>query len=162
MEKRSNMKDELFFQRIESLRGKMYRIAYPYFNSESMAVDAVDEAIYKGYLKKRQLREENFFETWMVRILLNICNSKYKKYKRMVGIEEISEMASPEDLDNLSLKDAIQKLPEKYREVVVLKYFCGYGVAEMAALLDTPQGTVATRLKKSLALLRLELTEGVQ
>lgn len=45
------MKDEIFFERIEKIRGKLYRIAYPYFNSESMAVDMVDEAIYKAYLK---------------------------------------------------------------------------------------------------------------
>lgn len=88
------MKDAEYFDRIEPLRTKLYRMAYPYFNSESMAIDAVDEAIYKGYLKKKQIRKEEFFETWMIRILLNI-----------------------------------------------------------------PQGTVATRLKKALELLRIDLVE---
>lgn len=155
------MKETEYFERIEPMRKKLYRMAYPYFDSESMAVDAVDEAIYKGYMKRKQLKEEEFFETWMVRILLNICNTKYKKYKKVVGIEEIPETATGNDFDNLSLKDAIQKLPEKYRQVIVLKFFSGYGVVEVASLLKLPQGTVATRLRKALELLRLELVEEV-
>lgn len=153
------MKDTEYFDRVEKLRNRLYRIAYPYFNSESMAVDVVDEAIYKGYLKKKQIREEQFFETWMTRIVLNICNSKYQKYKKQVGIEEIKETASPEELDSYSLKEALQKLPEKYRQILILKFFSGYGVKEIAQLLKLPQGTVATRLKKALQLLKMELEE---
>lgn len=153
------MKDTEYFERVEKLRNQLYRIAYPYFNSESMAVDAVDEAVYKGYLKRFQIRQEQFFETWMTRIVLNICNSKYQKYKRQVGIEEIKEIASAEELDSYSLKEAMQKLPEKYRQIVILKFFSGYGITEIAQLLKLPQGTVATRLKKALQLLKLELEE---
>lgn len=153
------MKDTEYFERVEKLRNQLYRIAYPYFNSESMAVDAVDEAVYKGYLKRFQIRQEQFFETWMTRIVLNICNSKYQKYKRQVGIEEIKESASAEELDSYSLKEAMQKLPEKYRQIVILKFFSGYGITEIAQLLKLPQGTVATRLRKALQLLKLELEE---
>lgn len=153
------MKDTEYFERVEKLRNRLYRIAYPYFNSGSMAVDAVDEAVYKGYLKKYQIREEQFFETWMTRILLNICNSRYQKYKRQVGIDEIKESAAPGELDSYSLKEALQRLPEKYRQIVILKFFSGYGIAEIAQLLKLPQGTVATRLKKALQLLKLELEE---
>jgi len=153
------MKDAEFFARIEPIRGKLYRVAYSYFNSQSMAIDMVDEAIYKGYLKKRQLREPEFMETWLVRILLNVCNSHYKKYSRIQGIEEMSEEAVTADYDSVPLKLAMQKLPDKYRRIVLLKYFSGYGVAEIAELLEVPQGTVATRLRKALGLLRLELDD---
>lgn len=153
------MKDTDYFERVEKMRKQLYRIAYPYFNSESMAVDAVDEAVYKGYLKRHQIREEQFFETWLTRIVLNICNSKYQKYKRQVGIEEIKESASPEELDSYSLKEALQKLPEKYRQVVILKFFSGYGITEISQLLELPQGTIATRLRKALQLLKLDLEE---
>lgn len=153
------MKDQEFMDRIEPMRKKLYAVAYPYFGSESMAVDAVDEAIYKGFLKKRQLRQPEFFETWLVRILINVCNSKYQHYKKQVGMEELPEDASPSEIENLPLKEAIRKLPEKYREVILLKFFGGYTLAEIAELTDSPQGTVATRMRKALELLRMEVAE---
>lgn len=153
------MKDEEFFDRIDVMRTKLYRIAYSYFNSESMAIDMVDEAVYKGYLKKRQLRKTEFMETWMVRILLNVCNNHYKRYSRVQGIEEMPEEATTAEYDSIPLKLAMQKLQEKYRKVVILKYFGGYGIKEIADMLEIPQGTVATRLRKALEILRIDLKD---
>lgn len=151
------MKDEIFFERIEKIRGKLYRIAYPYFNSESMAVDMVDEAVYKAYLKKNQLRQERYMETWLIRILMNLCKTKYSKYKKLTGIDEMPEDATYADYENLPLKEALVRLPQQYREVVVLKYFGGYTIAEIGQLLEIPQGTVATRMRKALELLRIDM-----
>ena len=151
------MKDEIFFERIEKIRGKLYRIAYPYFNSESMAVDMVDEAIYKAYLKKNQLCQEQYMETWLIRIIMNLCKTKYSKYKKQTGIDEMPEDATYADYENLPLKEALVRLPQQYREVVVLKYFGGYTIAEIGQLLEIPQGTVATRMRKALELLRIDM-----
>lgn len=153
------IKEDDFFNRIEKIRSKMIKIAYSYYQSESMAVDMVDEAVYKAYLKKKSLREPDYFETWVIRILINVCNSHYKKYCKVQGIEEFNEEAAIEQYDSLPLKMAIQSLPEKYRQVIILKYFSGYGIAEISDMTDTAQGTVATRLKKALSLLRLELQD---
>lgn len=153
------MKDEDFFRRIEPIRDKLYRIAYSYFSSQSMAIDMVDEAIYKGYLKKHQLKQEAFFETWLTRILLNVCNKHYKKYRREIGVEEMPEETTTENYDSIPLKLALKQLPEKYRQPVVLKYFGGYTITHIAELLKLPQGTVATRLRKALQLLRIDLED---
>ena len=146
-----HIREEDFFDRVEKIRTKMIKIAYSYFSSESMAIDMVDEAVYKGYLKRKKLRETEYLETWLIRILINVCNSHYKKFSRIHGIEEFSEEATAEMYDSLPLKLALQELPEKYRQVVILKYFIGYGIAEISKITNTPQGTVATRLKKALA-----------
>lgn len=154
-----HIRDDDFFNRIDNMRIKMIKIAYSYFSSESMAIDLVDEAIYKGYLKRKSLREMEYMETWMIRILINLCNNHYKKFSKVNGIDELPEESTVEQYDSLPLKIAMQKLPEKYRQVVVLKYFVGYGVAEISEITGTPQGTVATRLRKALSLLRLELQD---
>lgn len=153
------MRDTEFFEKVSNVKNKLYRIAYPYFESESMAVDAVDEAIYRGYVKRKQLKEPEYFDTWMVRILINVCNTGYQKAKRIATAEEVPESIAPSDIDNIPLREALRKIPVKYREVVMLKYFGGYKVAEIAMLINVPQGTVATRLSKALKLLRLELNE---
>lgn len=70
------------------------------------------------------------------------------------------EAAAP-DYDALPLRDAVARLPQELRAVVVLRYFSGYTLAETAEILSLPAGTVSTRQRKALALLRLELCEEV-
>ena len=67
-----------------------------------------------------------------------------------------------EDNHHQKIIQEIEGLPEELRQVVVLRFFAGYTQAETAAALDIPQGTAATRQRKALALLRLELGEEEQ
>ena len=78
---------------------------------------------------------------------------------RLAGEEALPEGAVPDDYDALPLKEAIRRLPGELRAVVVLRYFQGLTLAETARVLGLPPGTVSTRQRRALALLRLELTE---
>ena len=71
----------------------------------------------------------------------------------------LPESAGPDAYDALPLKEAIRRLPEELRAVIILRFFAGYTQAETAAALDIPQGTAATRQRRALELLRLELGE---
>ncbi len=159
-EKGTVMNDEVFFSRVEKIRAKMYAIAYSYFYSESMACDLVDDAVYRGYIKRRTLKDESFFETWMIRILMNLCATQYKKSKKHRSFEEYvvehdSTVEPP--TRRLELIDAVSKLPEDLRKIITLKYFGDYSTKEIADMLDIPMGTVGTRVRKALDLLRIDL-----
>lgn len=147
-----------FIRRAEGVKKRLYRTALLYLGSESMALDAVDEAVYKGFCAYRKLRQEEFFETWMTRILINVCNSELRRRKRETVMEELPETAQ-EQFDALPLKEAVARLPKELRAVVVLRYFTGLTLTETARALDIPQGTVATRQRRALQLLKLELSE---
>ncbi len=147
-----------FIRRAEGVKKRLYRTALLYLGSESMALDAVDEAVYKGFCAYRKLRQEEFFETWMTRILINVCNSELRRRKRETVIEELPETAQ-EQFDALPLKEAVARLPKELRAVVVLRYFTGLTLTETARALDIPQGTVSTRQRRALQLLKLELSE---
>lgn len=73
-------------------------------------------------------------------------------------MEELPETAV-EEFDALPLKEALRRLPRELREVVVLRYFTGLTLAETAQALSIPPGTVSTRQRRALALLRLDLCE---
>lgn len=154
------MKHDEFAARLEPLRQKLYKTALLCLGSESAAVDAVDEAVYKGLKACWRLRQPAFFDTWMTRILMNVCYDELRRRKRFVPLEDAPE-TSAEDYDGLPLREALDKLPEQLRAVVVLRYFAGYTLEETAAALDIPRGTAATRQRKALQLLRLELSEEV-
>lgn len=153
------MNREDFAKRVEAMRGRLYRTAYLYLGSEADALEAVDEAVYKALRGLKQLREPAFFETWITRILINECHRELRRRKRFSGEEPLPDSAGPDAYEHLPLKEAVHRLPEELRAVVILRFFAGYTQAETAAALEVPQGTVATRQRRALALLRLELGE---
>ena len=146
-----------YLERAEEARGKLYRAALLTLGSESAAVDAVDEAVYKGYLSYQKLRQPQYLETWLVRILINVCRDELRRRKRELAVDELPETAQ-EAYDSLPLKEAVRRLPAPLRDVIVLRYFTGLTLEETAAALELPRGTVSTRQRRALALLKLELT----
>lgn len=146
-----------YLERAEEARGKLYRAALLTLGSESAAVDAVDEAVYKGYLSYQKLRQPQYLETWLVRILINVCRDELRRRKRELAVDELPETAQ-EAYDSLPLKEAVLRLPAQLRDVIVLRYFTGLTLEETAAALELPRGTVSTRQRRALALLKLELT----
>lgn len=154
------MNNEEYAARVEGIRGKLYKTAFLYLGNETLALDVVDEAVYKGLCGYKKLRRQEFFDTWMTRILINECYNELRRQKRFQPMEELPETAV-EEFDALPLKEAIGRLSKELKDVVILRYFAGYTLAETAAALQIPQGTAATRQRKALQLLRLELEEEV-
>ena len=152
--------NEDFAIRVESIRNKLYKTALTYLGSEALALDAVDESVYKALCGKWKLRQPEFFDTWITRILINECHNELRRQKRAQPLDELSEQEVKE-FDSLPLKEALRKLPKELKDVVILRFFGGYTVAETAQALHIPAGTVATRQRKALKLLRLELEEEV-
>lgn len=137
----------------------MYRIAYGYLSDEIRSLDAVDEAVYLGYLHRKKLREPRFLKTWLTRILINECYRILRSSNREVTMEEIPEESNPSTEVLLPVKLAVQALPEDLRKVIILRYFGGYTIAEAAEILEIPEGTVSTRSRKALGILRVELND---
>ncbi len=154
------MNNEEFGKRIENIRLRLYKTALLYLGSEAFALDAVDEAVYKALCSYKKLRQPEYFDTWITRILINECYNELRRQKRFRAIDELPE-SSVEVFDTLPLKEAIRRLPRELKEVVILRYFAGYTLIETAETLQIPQGTVATRQRKALKVLKLELSEEV-
>lgn len=151
-------KDE-FAARTEAVKARLYRTAYLYLGSEADALEAVDEAVYQALRALKKLRQPEAFETWLTRILINECHRELRRRKRFAPEESLPDTAGPDAYDALPLREAVCRLPEDLRLVVILRFFAGYTQAETAAALGIPQGTAATRQRKALQLLRLELGE---
>lgn len=152
------MDENEFAARIEQLRKRLYRTAILYMGSEQIALDVIDEAVYKGLRALKKLRQPEYFDTWITRILINECKKELRRRKREMPLDTIPETAS-EAFDSLPLKEAIRRLPAELKEVIILRYFSDMTLAQTAESLSIPQGTVATRQRRALKLLKLELTE---
>ena len=152
------MNSQEYAVQAEAMRTRLYKTALLYLNSPSMALDAVDEAVYKGLCSCKKLRQPEHFGTWITRILINECHNELRRHKRLCPLEALPETAA-EQFDALPLREAIARLPRELKELVILRYFSGFTLTETAQLLQIPQGTAATRQRRALQLLRMDLGE---
>jgi len=156
-----------FALRMETLKSRLFRTAMLYVGSEGAALEAVDEAIYRGFLALKKLRRPEFLETWVTRILLNECKKELRRNRRQRPMDAASldaladgpDEAAAASFDALPLREALLRLPPELKDVIILRYFSGFTLTQTAQSLDLPQGTVVTRQRRALRLLRLELAE---
>lgn len=153
------MDENQFAEKAQAIRKTLYRTAFAYLGREADALEAVDEAVYKGLVSFKKLRQPEYFNTWLTRILINECKTQLKRRSRFTPLSELPETASAEAFDALPLKEAIASLPKKLKDPLILRYFAGLPTAEAARALDIPQGTAATRIAQAKELLRLRLSD---
>lgn len=135
-----------FVERVRKCERRLYRVARTLLSSNADCEDAVQEALLKAWLSLGNLREERYFETWLIRILINECRSLYRR-------RAAREVQMPENIhivaeDASSLMEAMDGLPEKNRIVLELHYIEGYKTREVARMLRIPESTVKWRLVK--------------
>ncbi len=149
------MDKQEFTQRVLEAEISLYRVAKSIVINEKDCEDAVQEAILIAYDKISSLRNERFFKTWLIRILINECYRLTRKRKGVVSFEDyMADKEYPEGQTDNELRDAIMELPQKIRTVIVLHYIEGYGIEEIGYMIKIPSGTVKSRLHKGRKLLR--------
>lgn len=155
------MNDDEYMSRVLGMERKLYRIAHSLLWNDADCADAIQEAITKGWMKKTTLREVRFFETWLVRILINECRNIQRREKiRLLPLDEGIKVQREEDfVENIRLREALKKLPEKYRLALLLHHLEGYDLEEIAQMLGCPRTTVKSRLHQARKTLKAILEE---
>lgn len=148
--------EDALIEEFMEIKDRLYRIAFLYLNNETSAIEAVDETIFLVYKNRQKLRQPEYFKTWVTRILINVCKKELRRLKKEEPMHDIPEQTHL-DYDALPLMDAVTKLPQELQIIINLRYFNEYTLAETAQILGLPNGTVATRQRRALSLLRLEL-----
>lgn len=138
----------------------LYRVSKTILREDHDCEDAVQEAILKAYQKLDTLREERYFRTWLIRILINECYRIRRTARPVVSFEAYLESA-PAITPDGSLWDAVGQLPEPLRLPVELYYIEGHTVSEIQSILHIPAGTVKSRLSRARKALRTSLESEV-
>lgn len=145
---------------------QLQRMCYLYLKDYHLAEDAVSETFLKAYRTLPSFRWEASPKTWLVRIAINICKSQMRSSAyREQTLDEIPEPAiltdtSKQTEERLWGCREIMSLPEKYREVILLRYYQEFTVKEIARILGLPASTISGRLKRAKAMLKPLLEEG--
>lgn len=159
--KKSETNKELIEGIIMEKYNQYYRLAYSYAHTEADAGDIVQNGAYKAIRSSHTLKQPEYAETWVYRIMLNEC-FQYMKRPRLLSYEAIQEeneaeaKSSEDDYADIDLRRALDTLADKDRVVIILKYFEDKKLEEIAAILDENVNTVKSRLYRSIKRLRRE------
>ncbi len=134
---------------------RMYRISRSILLNDEDCRDAMQEAALRAWEKRHTLREERYFGTWLIRILINECRNIQRKRRPNVSIDEIAEPSLPPPDPVLSI--TLERLDEKLRLPLMLHVSEGLSHAEIAQILHLPKTTVAGRIHRAKMQLRKEL-----
>lgn len=155
---RASSGDEASFTALCSiLQTKLFRTAKGILGDETLALDAVSEAVYRAFKGIKRLREPKHAETWFIRIVVNTARDLYRRRKHEMITDTVPEGVHYDDHSGIECAQLLKSLQEELREIISLKYYSGYTLAEISAILQIPEGTVKSRLHRALGLLRLEV-----
>ncbi|MDU2491631.1 MAG: sigma-70 family RNA polymerase sigma factor [Clostridium celatum] len=153
--KAKNGDNEAFLELINENKLNIYRVARGILSNEHDIEDAIQNTVIKAYEKINTLKRNEFFRTWLVRILINECNEIIRRNKRIVSINESNHEERYNDCyENIDLTKAINSLSEELRITTVLFYFEDMSIKDIASVLNIPNGTVRSRLSRARKILR--------
>jgi RNA polymerase sigma-70 factor (ECF subfamily) len=177
-----NGEQDCFYALVRPYERSIYVSAFLILRNQEDAEEVAQEAVFKAFRRLNQFRGESKFGTWIIQITINEARMRRRKDRRHLyeSIEQdvtLNESATyiPRDfadwrevpseaLQRAEFRDAlmraIARLPEKYREVFILRDIEHMTATETAAALEIEEGNVRTRLLRARLMLRDELAPG--
>lgn len=157
-----------FAQVYHTITPDLYKVAYYTLGNSHDAEDAVSEAFIEAFRGVTRLRDANSFKPWIMKILSIRCKRKiagYVKNKQVFDIEDFMTTLSDEGdvaedvARQVTVMSAMARLNPQERQIVALSVLQGYTTREIAEIMATPQGTISSKLHRTLAKLRKMLEQ---
>ena len=153
---------EAFRHLVERYQSPLRRCLYLRLGNAEEATEATQEAFVRAYFALGKLRKPAAFFSWLLGIADRVAKETFRaaKRSRTVTWEQVppAELAGKPDANaDTGVTEAVAKLPDVYREVVMLRFYAGQSCAEISRDLDVPLGTVTKRLSRAYSLLREHL-----
>ena len=156
VEKAKKGDNKAFSELIIGLENDLYKIAKIRLNDENNIEDAVQETILDAFKHIRKLRNNKFFKTWIIRILINNCNQIYRKNSKENFVDEsilenkyFSEDNTKEIDSKLDFFILLEGLNYNEKIAISLYYLYDFSNKEIAKILRIPVGTVKNRISRA-------------
>ena len=148
------MSEERFEELYRRYANDVLRVSYFYLGDRQKAEDVTQDVFVRLLTHAPELLPGKE-KAWLLKVALNRCRDLWRAawVKRVVlGSPAMELTPAPGELtDRLEKQEmlaAIRKLPAEFRKVILLHYYQGYGISEMAEMLQVPEGTISSRLSR--------------
>ncbi len=128
----------------------------------ALAEDAAQETFIRAWKSMDKFKGDASPRTWLTRIAINVCHN----IRRTAWFRRFDRSVTPEDLplpapdEDRTLLLTVHQLPEKYKQVIILRYYQGMSLDEAGQVLGISRSAAHHRLQKALKQLRLDFDEG--
>ena len=147
--------DMAYFEEIyEKYATDVLRVSYFYLGDRQKAEDVCQDAFVR-LITNAPVLQEGREKAWLLKVALNRCRDLWRGawVKRVIlGSPAFELIPAPDEIDKLAdqqeIMGAIHQLPASFREVILLHYYQGYGITEIAEMMDLPEGTISSRLSR--------------
>jgi RNA polymerase sigma factor (sigma-70 family) len=153
---------------VEKYKKGVYALAYSEIHNFHDAQDITQEVFIKAFQNLHTLKRWDNFMGWLCRITLNTCknwirsasrrpDSEYMEDQEQSRLDHSALKSYNEDIVNESVREALDSLPEIYRQVLSLRYFGGMTISEISDFLSVSRRTIDRRISEAQAKLREEI-----
>ncbi|HLX34564.1 MAG TPA: RNA polymerase sigma factor [Candidatus Limnocylindrales bacterium] len=159
---------EAFSELVRRSIDRLYAVARLILRDAGRAEDATQEALVLAWRDLSSLRDPDRFEAWLHRVLVRACYREARRDRdtRRSVVRQLESSApfdrhAPDSSLGLAERDALERgfrrLDTDERTLLVLHYYLGYSISEVAATLGVPAGTAKSRLNRATAAMRAAL-----
>lgn len=137
---------------VNALQADLYRYAYWLCHDKQVAEDLVQETFLRAWRALDSLKDEKAAKSWLITILRRENARRFERKRFDMGeydegsVQDVRATSNEQSIENDWLREKIAKLPEEYREPLVLQVLGGFSGDEIASMLNLNKNTVMTRL----------------
>jgi RNA polymerase sigma-70 factor (ECF subfamily) len=154
------IKDDDFESLVHEHQAMLYRIAFNFFLSASIAEDVVQDVFLRCFENLKNIESPEHLKAWLRRAASHRCIDVFRsgKTQKEVLLDELPDVpdrfTESDPLLSERLRRLVASLPEKQRMIVILRYSEDLDFDEIGEMLDMPSSTVRSYLQRALAMLR--------
>lgn len=146
-------KQPKFENMVRAYSAELFRYAYWLCRDRFQAEDIVQETFTRAWQGLGGLRDASAVKSWLYTILRRENARLYERKRLEIDehqeLEDIADSGSSSAYDDLEIRDALQSLPDGYREPLLLQVLGGFSCEEIAGMMDISTGAVMTRLSRA-------------
>ena len=168
--------ENAYVELVNRYKNKLTNFVFYFLKDEEHSEDIVQETFIRLYEKKHYYKEIAKFSTWIYTIARNLANTELRKKSRtkIMYLSQMSKHKKDFDLkssdpelntnveNEFLMKDihaAIDKLPENYKSVIILRDIQGLGYEQISKIVGVPLGTIKSRINRARLQLQVDLID---
>ncbi|WP_429951411.1 RNA polymerase sigma-70 factor, ECF subfamily [Enterococcus sp. AZ170] len=148
-----------FIKLCEAYQIVLYNSAYKLLLNNEDVADCLQETEIRAWQKITNIKNDAAFNSWIFRIMINIAKDILKKRVETVKFEESYMNTKESNYERSHLEEEFNQLPDRYRIPIILHYYAGFNINEIAEQLNLSKNTVKTRLARGRIKLKILLEE---
>ena len=147
--------NENFPSMVQLYKDMIFRLAYSYTKNHFDADDVTQNVLLQLYKTDKAFQSEAHLKNWLMRVTVNHCKNLFRApWRKHENLDNYANTLAFEEDASRDLFRTVMGLDKKYRVTLLLHYYEGYTIREIAKIMDIPEKTVSTRLARGRKILK--------